>query len=280
MTTHSIKASAIKGALLLILLFVSEGSLRATPLVSYNFDSLTAGDLGGQDGWATVATRSSSSVIAGPAGSLNTSEALSNGALSGVTPVINSKSFFAAGTVTSGSILTMSIDVYAGAANSIEYFGIGLSGYSGNPSAQFGVFNGIFSIRGESNGTIYNAVNSSGAAISITTGSWYRLQSVWDLSTGTATLSYLNLTAGETAYTSLYFDAAQTTSSVSLGITSTVANWTTGYVRMGNSSGNGIGYLDNISVVPEPTAFSFMLLGLCLVVYRCRASTINFNNRI
>ena len=75
------------------------------------------------------------------------------------------------------------------------------------------------------------------------------------------------MTNGDTSYTQLYFNAAQTVSQVSLG-SFNPATVTDAWVRVGKTGvsgvGYGTGYLDNLSLVavPEPHTLALGLLGL------------------
>ncbi len=64
------------------------------------------------------------------------------------------------------------------------------------------------------------AVNAAGKAIYPDSDKWIRVRCTMHLAangTGTATLELMNLTKGETEYKPVYFDAAQTVTSVALG---------------------------------------------------------------
>lgn len=278
-TSYSFKRFLTAASVHLMAVMLTICGLKAQTLVNTNFDSLTDGDIAGQGGWVALSGAKTATILSGPAGSLDTSKTVGRNLTGGdTTPaLIKNTGLFSSGSLSSSSIVTLTFDVYAAGANSISFYGIGAASYTGGPSAQFGVFNGAWTIRGENSGSITNAVNSSGTALSITTGSWYRVQSVWDLSAnsgaGSATLSILNLTAGETDYTTLYFNAAQTQSTVSLGIASAASTWTSAYIRAGQNSGNGLAYLDNLSAVaiPEPAISGLVLLGMGLLAWRSRS---------
>ncbi len=58
------------------------------------------------------------------------------------------------------------------------------------------------------------------------------LRSVWDLGTGTATLEMKNLSADETDFTPLYFDEAQTQTTIDIGDMSGIASWDKVFIRI------------------------------------------------
>lgn len=275
MKNHNRHPLFLFGALLLAAATLFNTKSDAAPLVDYNFNSLTAGPLNTQDGWSTLNTRISPTVAIGPGGSpSNTSLMLTNATTAG--DAMTRKVFFTAGSVNNLSTITLTADFYAGGNGSVEVFGVGAPSYNTVPSAQFGIFGGNFWLRGEANGAIATPLTSGNAAIAATLGQWYQIQSVWNLSAnngaGSATFAIKNLTAGETAFTSLYFDAAQTQTTASLGIATNPNTWTSGYVRMGGSA-IGVGYIDNLNVVPEPSTAILLGLGLAgLLVPKRRRS--------
>jgi hypothetical protein len=61
------------------------------------------------------------------------------------------------------------------------------------------------------------------------------LRSEWNLVNGTGTLSVKNLTRGETEFTPLYFDAAQTQKTASIGNVWEVESWDQVLIRIGGS---------------------------------------------
>lgn len=248
-----------------------------TTLVSYNFDSLSTGALAGQDNWAVTSGAISPLISANNATSSYsdlTNVADRSSAATG-TPLVRNSSLFSAGSLNSSGLLTLSMNVYVGGAGSTSFFGIGGPSYAGGGgmSASFGILNGLLSVRQEgnatANGTVFNAKTSSNGTISLATG-WYTLQSVWDLSTGTATLAYKNLTVGDTSFTTVYFDAAQTQTTESLvNGTFNPATWNSVYLRTGiTATGSGVGFVDNLSVlvspVPEPATVALAVLALLL----------------
>ena len=62
------------------------------------------------------------------------------------------------------------------------------------------------------------------------------LRSVWNLRYGTGTLEVKNLTRGETKFTPLYFDEAQTLTTASLGDVWEISSWNQVFLRFGGSS--------------------------------------------
>ncbi len=230
---------------------------QAQVLVNYSFESLVSGALIGQDGWAAGGTVSP--VIAnGPAGSVDTTKVAANATSAGT--AVAKKTFFAANTLSTSSVVTLQFDVSRAAGGSnINGFGIGSSSVM---ATYFGITGSTFIIRDEAYGTTFSATN-----LTANIGDWYTVQSVWDLSTGTGSLFVKNLTAGQTSFTQLTFGAQST---VTLGLTTAVNTWTTGYVRLADSSSSA-GYIDNLSAVtvPEPATVSLLLgVGLFVILLR------------
>lgn len=238
-------------------------------IFSEDFQSgYTIGSLEGQEGW----TR-------GPGGTglVIHSVQESNGNFFMQSQQDDSRAVLNAGNfgLTQSDSITLTFDLFVSESGSHLSFGIGIfdtdSTTIGN-APHFGLQNGNWIVRGpglvSANPTI-NARAPNGSALSATLNNWYRVQSIWDLSgEGSATLSIMNLTAGETEFTQLFFDAAQTQTVASLSLESSnynVSNWDGVWVR-----GRNNGLADNLVVVPEPATY-VMLLGLftgIFVAYR------------
>ena len=79
----------------------------------------------------------------------------------------------------------------------------------------------------------------------------------------------MNLTLGETAFTQLYFNAAQTqaTADLQLGTANNpgVADWEGVFLRTTN------GRIDNLSVIPEPNTFALLIVAVGLAALMRRA---------
>ena len=233
---------------------------HATPILSYDFNSLSAGNLAGQDSWVVLNSAASPVITTAPAP--NSSPGVAKSSVATITQVKNS-SLFTAGSVSASSVLTLSMDVYVAAGGAtIDVFGIGGPLYGGgpNPSAWFGILGGYFAVRAENNGTVTTAQKSGGGSMGpATANNWYTLKSVWDLSAKTATLSYKNLTAGDAEFTTCYFDAAQTVKTASIAGASYITApslWDTAYIRTGNSSVAANSVMDKLNVIPEPATQS------------------------
>ena len=232
-----------------------------------NFQSgYSTGNLSGQNGWnqGFGATPTPSATVADASGNFY------------VTSTDNSYSILDAGNfgLTTADTITLTFDLRVTAASANAAFGIGnynqISSSSGTPPV-FGVISGIWAVRGWSFGTTVNARGTNGVSLVATQNEWYRVQSTWDLSgTGTGTLSIMNLTLGETAFTQLYFNAAQTqtTADLLLGNVNNpgVANWEGVFFRTQN------GQIDNLSVIPEPNTYALLIgsLGLAALMRRSR----------
>jgi len=219
-------------------------------LINYNFEGLSNGALVGQDGWVLGGVGNVSPTVATYASSQVAGNAASTGT------VIAKKTFFTAGDLSSSETVTLEFNVVRTAPGGTN-FGVFGIGSASTTSAYFGLASNQFIIRGEGFGTTYVATN-----LTADVGDLFTLQSVWNLSTGMATLYAKNITDGATEFTQLTFTGGVT--SVSLGLSTNVSTWTTGYIRTAQS-GSSAGYLDNLSAVaiPEP-GVSSLLLGTSL----------------
>ena len=232
-----------------------------------NFQSgYSTGNLSGQNGWnqGFGATPTPSATVADASGNFYVS---STG---------NSYNILDAGnfSLTTADTITLTFDLRVTAASANAAFGIGnynqISTSSGTPPV-FGVISGVWAVRGWGFGTTVNARDTGNISLLASQNEWYRVQSTWDLSgTGTGTLSIMNLTLGETAFTQLYFNAAQTqaTADLQLGNANNpgVANWEGVFLRTTN------GRIDNLSVIPEPNTYALLIgsLGLAALIRRFR----------
>ena len=226
----------------------------------------STGNLSGQKGWnqGFGATPTPSATVADASGNFY------------VTSTSDSQSILNAGnfSLTTADTITLTFDLRVTAASANAAFGIGnynqISSSSGVPPL-FGVQSGVWALRGWGFGTQVNARGTNGISLLASQNEWYRVQSTWDLSgTGTGTLSIMNLTLGETAFTQLYFNAAQTqaTADLQLGNANNpgVANWEGVFLRTTN------GRIDNLSVIPEPNTYALLIgsLGLAALIRRFR----------
>ena len=232
-----------------------------------NFQSgYSTGNLSGQNGWnqGFGATPTPSATVADASGNFY------------VTSTSDSQSILNAGnfSLTTADTITLTFDLRVTAASANAAFGIGnynqISSSSGTPPV-FGVISGVWAVRGWGFGTTVNARDTGNISLLASQNEWYRVQSTWDLSgTGTGTLSIMNLTLGETAFTQLYFNAAQTqaTADLQLGNANNpgVANWEGVFLRTTN------GRIDNLSVIPEPNTYALLIgsLGLAALIRRFR----------
>jgi len=130
--------------------------------------------------------------------------------------------------------LTLSVELTANSTNVGDFLCFGF-GKHGEVPAYLGVQNGYWIIRGSGFGTTHVARHSDGSGIRPVEGDLYRVTSTWRFDgDGEATLNIRNLTAGEIVDTPLFFDAAQSVSSVSLELSrnSPVNTWNSVWLRM------------------------------------------------
>lgn len=226
----------------------------------------STGILAGQNGWTNGfgATPTPSATVVDASGDFY------------VTSTSDSQSILDAGnfSLTTADTITLTFDLRVTAASANAAFGIGNYNQSSSSSGVaplFGVNTGVWAVRGWSFGTQVNARGTNNVSLAATTNEWYRVQSTWNLSgSGTGTLSIMNLTLGETNFTQLFFNAAQTEGFANLQLTNVfnpgVANWEGVYFRTQN------GQIDNLSVVPEPKTYALLIgsLGLAALIRRFR----------
>lgn len=265
-----------RNAILCSLAMLASGaaSLMAAPLLDYNFNSLTGGgaNLVGQGSWVANGGGTSPVVKAGTG--VDTS-LVASGPATGTSPFaakLNLSNF----NLTTSDTVVLTFDLYTGSGGSIALFGIGVQGSSALPV--IGIWNGDFAVRGDNNGTIINAKNSGGTNVTATASHWYQVQSTWSNLTGSgagqATLSIRDLTLGETSFTQLFFNQAQTqaTASLALSTSANVTGWNAAYLRV-NASGSNPTAVDNLNVVPEPSAITLIgtagVAGLLFLRRRC-----------
>jgi hypothetical protein len=247
-------------------------------LVDYNFNGLTTNSaLGGQDGWINF----SSAGNAGPTVQTFTPTNLSaqQGAgwsTSGTGSGARAYRDFGNFNLTTGFTVTIEFDLVRVGANAQAMLGIGSAVIATDIPPTVGTFStGGWSIRGANEATLVSAVDSLGNIIVPTQNNLYRVRSVWDLGTATASLAVMNLSAGETDFTALYFNAAQTQSTASLGTLGDVTLWDDLLVRTGGSNVTQGGFLDNVYVtaVPEPSVVALLAGGMvALLLARRRRS--------
>jgi hypothetical protein len=238
-------------------LTIGAGSASAdTTLLSYNFNSLSAGPLAGQDGFSkTLAWGADLAVAAGPAGSLNTSNCVyltneggigDNESRSLASPLV----FNAASPTTNQTLQVYSGDT-GGGYTSLTF--------NGGPS-YFPLFGVEASRRPYIRDTAGNETQGTGDAILV--NKWYEFKMAMDFSVegGQGTLYYRNMTDGETAFT-----AAAGLSNIALAI---AQNGSGEYIanafgfRIDGSSATMC--MDNFAVsqVPEPSAVILAATGL------------------
>ena len=269
----------------LTILMAGTVSSFATVLVDYDFNSLSTGNLVGQDGWTqgyTSGPGTSPTVALGPstANYVGSNSASTSATAGGVAMSYNIE--FTAGSVTTSSVIRLEFDVYRPSGAPIAFMGIGQSS-STYPSAYFGISGNTFQLRASNFGTVNIA---SGALFNL--GEWYTVAAEWDINTGMATMYAKNITnptatawqtnttdAGD-GWRQLYFGVGLTNASVSLGIppsgTGSVANWDSAFIRM-TPSGGGTSYLDNIYVATVPEPGTCVLVGLSamgMILFRRR----------
>ena len=243
-------------------------------LIDYNFNSLTNSTaLAGQDDWINF----SSAGNAGPVVRSFTPTGLSaqQGAgwsTSGTGSAARAYREFDNFNLTTGFTVTIEFDLVRVGANAQALLGIGSAAAPAAVPATVGTFSTSgWVIRSIGEGTSASALDGNGNAIVPTQNNLYRVRSVWDLGAATGSLAVMNLSAGETAFTPLYFNAAQTQSTVSFGTLGDVTQWNDLLVRTGGFNQTAGGFLDNVYVtaVPEPSVVA-LLAGAAAVLLLAR----------
>jgi hypothetical protein len=257
---------SFKSLLSLVSVFAFAASASAQ-IFSEDFQTgFSTGSLSGQNGWTVgfgaSPTPSSTVVFDSPNYFIQSTD--------------NSYSLLNAGNfgLTNSSVVTLTFDLFVDSAVAASSrnaaFGIGrfdTTSSTNGVAPIFGIQGGNWLVRGWSFGTSTNARDTGGIVIPAIADNWYRVQSVWDLGAngdvGTATLSIMNLTAGETEFTQLFFDAAQTIATATLELdkpaNTGAQNWSGIFVRTQNASA------DNLVVVPEPATYA-LALGLLVLI--------------
>lgn len=239
-------------------------SAATASLFQEDFNSLSAGSIFGQNGWSNVGG-SSSMQIGGAVGwdSLGDGNVAKNWATSGSQWIHNSN----LATIAADSTITMEYDVYlrdasAAASDAVISVGDGTAVYT-----YAGLWGGKFILR-RNGGPTLTAVDAGGVDIVANAQDVYRIKTVWDFQINRADLAYKNLSNGDTAWTQLYFDAAQTSDNLWLG---DIDESTLTHVMM-RSYGSSTAIqteIDNISVIPEPATLGLMgTVGALLVFLR------------
>ncbi len=229
-------------------------ALADTILVNDTLSGDSAGNLIGQGVWTAVGASTSPTVAAAaPAPPGGGNYLVRNG-------TSDSRAFGAYGLSFTGSeTVTLSFEFYSGSGTA-EF---GLADTSGTASGPTFGYSGGFLVTLPSLGSPVTAKDSSGNAVTAVASKWYQVTSVWNLATGTATLSYQDLTDGG-SITQLYFDQAQTQSTTSLGFSgSYLASSLNGvFVRVASGSSRIADLEVSISAVPEPSMLPLLALAV------------------
>lgn len=242
-------------------------------LVDYNFNSLTTNNaLAGQDGWINFSSDGNGGPVVRSFTPTGLSAQQGAGWSAGGTGAARAYREFDNFNLTTGFTVTIEFDLVRVGANAQALLGIGSAAAPATIPATVGTFSTFgWVIRTIGEGTSASALDGSGNAIVPTQNNLYRVRSVWDLGAATGSLAVMNLSEGETAFTPLYFNAAQTQSTVSLGTLGDVTLWNDLLVRTGGGNQTAGGFLDNVYVtaVPEPSVVA-LLAGAAAVLLLAR----------
>lgn len=191
-------------------LFVSQSNAEPKPL-EINFKSLTTGLLTDQGEWKGLKNAASPLVVKdaerGLVAAANPDPLNPTGS---ATAICSLQGF----SVKPGSDLEIVFDVCRnGEGPGMAAVGLGSEATLAKSNAYVGMVGNRWSINDK------QAVNPAGKPIFPDEAKWFRVRCTMHLAangTGTATLEIMNLSKGETEYKPVYFDAAQTVTSVEL----------------------------------------------------------------
>ena len=262
-------------ALAVAVLLVGAGPVGAATLVSYDFEGVTGSDslagtiLNGQDTWAIANTDNPDAVVRYNVPGLDGTNVVCNPA----SVDVNSNVIGAGDVRSQRSISPLSFTNADTAVEQRAYVMVDDLNRAVTPDLmpgstiglRFAGVNTAFMLFGFDAGTPYFRAGTGteyhGAA-SVIRRDWYEFKGVMDFSQagGLMTLSYRDLTAGETAFTT---EAGLTNLNMSLTPSGGVYTADGIDFRIGCGPQQGIGYADNFSVstVPEPAGLSLLALG-------------------
>ncbi len=244
------------------------GALKGSFLIDYDFDQFTTGSsIVGQDGWINFSGDGGTGpVVREETVSINgtptTVKGLGHLGTNIVTRAYRSFGNFG---LTDQSTITLEFDLVRVGSNAQGLVGVGAAdstaGSAGHP-ASVGTFSSTgFAIRGEQEGTRVDAVDANGDNILPNQGDLYRIRSVWTLAgTGSGTLEIMNLSQGETEFTQLFFNQAQTQATADLELSSDLSTWEHLWIRPGGNDAQA-GLVTNLTMVPEPSTYA-LIFGL------------------
>lgn len=262
------KSSTISFKLLSFFSAFAFAASASAQIFSEDFQTgFSTGSLAGQNGWTSGFTATppppASVVFDSPNYFIQSTDNANN--------LLNAGNFG----LTNSSVITLTFDLFvdsavaAGSRNAA--FGIGrfdTVSSSVGAGPYFGVQSGVWMVRGWAFGTTtFARPFDADGTLAPVADTWYRVQSEWDLGAnggvGTATLSIMNLTSGETEFTQLFFDRNHTVATATLQLDDSfntgAENWSGIFVR---TQGAGV---DNLVVVPEPATYA-LALGLLVLI--------------
>jgi autotransporter-associated beta strand protein len=242
------------------MLVAASPALAQTVLIDYNFNSLTNGyPLAGQDGWVSFSSPGNAGPVVQTFTPTNLSAQQGAGwSTSGTGAAARAYRDFGDFNLMTGFTVTIEFDLVRVGSNAQAMLGIGSAVIATDIPPTVGTFStGGWFIRGANEAPGVSAVDSLGNIIVPIRNNLYRVRSVWDLGASTASLAVMNLSAGATDFTALYFNAAQTQSTASLGTLGDVTLWDDLLVRTGGSNVTQGGFLDNAYVTTAPTLYEW-----------------------
>jgi hypothetical protein len=236
--------------LLVVLALGAAAGTRADVLIQETFEGLTTGSpLTGQGSpaWGTFLNKSGE-VASGTGANTTTIVATPAGSTDNTGNVKTYGNFGLSGS----DRIALEFVIRAGNTGAdIASLSLGNQATGANPGPFVGAAFGRFELREDSWGTQHPAKKPDNSNFQPVPGTWYRVFSEWDLGTKTGSflvkdLSGTDPNVSDTGFQQLFFNAAQTQSTASVGALANLAGWEQARIRLGGNG--GVGDIDSLRV--------------------------------